>query len=143
MRDGEVPPSGVERRARGLVRVPFVHRCELAFDDGRRLSAFFVNINVLGGYIADDLDPDAMRGNPARGILGQLGQRVAARFRVAGIAEEIAVSGTVIWVNSRQNHPVHSLPPGFGLRFENVTPEAQAMLTAVIDDYVSRHPNAR
>jgi hypothetical protein len=33
---------------------------------------------------------------------------------------------------------VHSLPPGFGLRFDEVAPEVRARLEAVIADYLSR-----
>ena len=47
----------VERRNNGLLRVPFIRRCALAFDDGTSSSTFTVNINVLGAYVARDQMP--------------------------------------------------------------------------------------
>src|SRR6185503_3827081 len=47
----------VERRNNGLLRVPFIRRCALAFDDGTSASTFTVNINVLGAYVARDQMP--------------------------------------------------------------------------------------
>ena len=56
-------PSGgrPERPVRGMLRVPFVRRCALTFSKGRTESAFIVNINVLGAYIAMDELPDLAR----------------------------------------------------------------------------------
>ena len=47
----------VERRNNGLLRVPFIRRCAVAFDDGTSVSTFTVNINVLGAYVARDQMP--------------------------------------------------------------------------------------
>ena len=39
------------RRSSGLLRVPFVRRCALAFADGRQGGALIVNINTVGAYV--------------------------------------------------------------------------------------------
>ena len=46
-----------ERPVRGMLRVPFMRRCALAFSRGASASTFTVNINVLGAYIAMDQMP--------------------------------------------------------------------------------------
>ncbi len=131
---GSVAPANpwnsgsVERRVNGLLRVPFVQRCVLDFDDGSRDDeAFLVNINVLGAYVARDQLPD-------------LGQGVCCRFAVPGNERPLDLIGVVAWINARQQHPVHSLPPGFGLKFKDLTVEQRHRIEQVIEDYVARQP---
>ena len=47
----------------------------------------------------------------------KVGQTLRLRFTVPGNVIESEAIGAVVWVNPRQGHPVHSLPPGFGIRF--------------------------
>lgn len=116
-----------ERRGSGLLRVPFVRRCSLTFDDGTSGTAFLVNINVLGAYVAkDELPP--------------LGQAMSCRFAIPGNDQEVALDGVVAWVNPRQQHPVHSLPPGFGLKFRQISALDRRRIEDVIQDYVTKHP---
>ncbi len=35
------------------------------------------------------------------------------------------VDATVVWINARQQHPVHSLPRGYGVEFRNITADAK------------------
>lgn len=116
-----------ERRGSGLLRVPFVRRCALRFNDGREAEAFLVNINILGAYVA-------------HADLPHLGEAVCCRFAVPGNETQIELHGVVAWVNPRQPHPVHSLPPGFGLRFREVPPDSRRRIEQVIEDYDARHP---
>jgi Tfp pilus assembly protein PilZ len=121
-------PSTFERRVNGLLRVPFVHRCALEFDDGRRDDeAFLVNINVLGAYVARDLLP-------------RLGQEVSCCFAVPGNEQRVTLAGVVAWLNPRQQHPVHSLPPGFGLKFRDISGLERRRIEQVIEDYLDRQP---
>jgi hypothetical protein len=46
----------------------------------------------------------------------------------------------VTWLNPRQQHPVHSLPPGFGVKFDELSPEDRRCIEGVIDDYARRNP---
>lgn len=121
-----------DRRSSGLMRVPFVQRSTLAFEDGRSLSGFIVNINVLGAYVSAD-----------EGSYPTLGERVTCRFRIPGNERELAILSTVAWVNPHQQHPVHSLPPGFGIKFEDLDLENRMRIERVIQDYLTRHPHAR
>jgi hypothetical protein len=158
------PPQSprTERRSSGLLRVPFIRRCSLNFDDGRTSSAFIVNINVLGAYVARDDIPQAAPApkvgarrdkvpaaegravTPAPGEpMPELGQLVHCRFQLPEQACDVAVDGIVSWLNPRQQHPVHSLPPGFGIKFQGLSPDAQTCIRELVEEYLSRHPQAR
>jgi Tfp pilus assembly protein PilZ len=120
-----------DRRASGLIRVPFVRRCVLDVQGAEASStAFLVNINVLGGYVARD-------------DLPTLGSRLTCRFQVPDSELEVLVSGVVAWLNPKQQHPVHSLPPGFGIKFERLTEEARQRIERIVLDHISRHPDTR
>jgi Tfp pilus assembly protein PilZ len=114
-----------------MLRVPFVRRCALTFDDGRSASAFTVNINVIGAYLAVDQDQ-----------MPRLGAAVTCRFLAPGKATELTLRGTVTWINPAQQHPVHSLPPGIGVKLSSLTPEDRRCIEDVVDDYVARNPQA-
>lgn len=122
----EQPPP----RKAALLRVPFVRRCALVFDDGAAATAFLVNINVLGVYIAHDEMP-------------RMGQGVRVQFSFPDSERELALDGAVAWLNPRQQHPVHSLPPGFGVQFLEVPAEDARRIERVITDYKTRHPTGR
>lgn len=116
----------MNHRAHPFQRVPLVRRCQLTFEDGRAESAFLVNLSVVGAYVAlDDAPP--------------LGARLNCRFSIPGNSRELQADGVVVWLNPRQQHPVHSLPPGIGLRFEQVSDGDRSR----IEQFVSEHPAGR
>lgn len=127
---GPQDTDAAPRRSSGLLRVPFIRRCDLARPDGSSFSAFIVNINVLGAYVARDEQPP-------------LGEPLACRFRMPGNEREIALGAVVAWVNPRQQHPVHSLPPGFGLKFLELTPADRRRIEDFVEDYAARPGTAR
>lgn len=120
----------LDRREGSLVRIPFVRRCFLRGADGAEREAFLVNLNVQGAYVADDLPLEP-------------GTRLACRFRLPGSELDLELEGSVAWVNARQQHPVHSLPRGFGLRFEAPPPAAVARIEGLIREYLARQRRAR
>ena len=120
-----VPKNDEKRRAGGSIRVPFVRRCRVEYDGGGGDSAFIVNINVLGAYVAFDEMPP-------------LGREVLCRFQVPGRENEVRIDGVVAWTNPRQEHPVHSLPPGFGVAFRSLSDEARGRIEEVVFDYLER-----
>ena len=118
------------------VRVPFVRRCRLEYDDGRSGTAFLVNINENGAYVArDDLRPAG-----AAEALPAAGATLRCIFRLPGRDRDVAVSAVVTWVNPRQQHPVHGLPPGFGLGFRAMAGADREAITSLVGDYLARHP---
>jgi hypothetical protein len=126
----------VERERRQAGRVPLVRRCQLLLDDGRTLPALLVNINLAGAYVArDDLS-----GAPAVEFEGvvTVGRRLTCRVRLPEREEALELGGIVSWVNARQPHPVHSLPPGFGLTFERVDAQAAAAIERVMAEAARR-----
>jgi Tfp pilus assembly protein PilZ len=120
-----VPRSDIKRRAGGAIRVPFVRRCHLDYTGGGTDSAFIVNINALGAYVAHDVMPP-------------LGQTVGLRFTLPGSERELVLDGIVAWTNPQQEHPVHSLPPGFGVAFRNLAEDARARIEKIVFDYLAR-----
>jgi len=114
-----------KRRAGGAIRVPFVRRCQLDYPGGKSESAFIVNINVLGAYVANDVMPP-------------LGRPVVFRFHVPGSEREVVADGLVAWTNPQQEHPVHSLPAGFGVAFRGLSAEARERIEQVVMDYLER-----
>lgn len=119
------PPGGPERKS--LLRVPFVRRCQIEFSDGKTRSAFIANINEYGAYLADDEMP-------------AVGQGMAMRFRTPGSEGEVTATGVVAWLNTRQQHAVHSLPPGYGVRFDPLREPARARVLGVVKAYLKHHP---
>jgi len=114
-----------KRRAGGAIRVPFVRRCQLDYGDGQSDSAFIVNINALGAYVAHETMPP-------------LGRTVVFRFQVPGSEREVVTDGVVAWTNPQQEHPVHSLPPGFGVAFRGISEEARGRIEQIVVDYLAR-----
>jgi hypothetical protein len=119
-----------DRRSSSFIRIPFIRRCMLDFGAGRSNFAFLVNLNVLGAYVAQDEQP-------------VLGEELVCRFALPGNEREVVADSVVAWINTRQQHPVHSLPPGFGLKFVGMTAEDRGRIEDVIIDYVTRHPRPR
>jgi Tfp pilus assembly protein PilZ len=113
-----------------MLRVPFVRLCALSFADGREQAAFIVNINVLGAYLAWD--------EPA-----SVGEGLVLRFGTPGNAIGLEIRSATAWVNPRQQHRVHSLPPGFGVRFLDLPDEARRRIERIVEEYVARHPQHR
>ena len=117
--------DGEKRRAGGAIRVPFVRRCQLDYAGGQSDSAFIVNINVLGAYVESEKMP-------------ALGRAVVCRFQIPGNELELVTHGVVAWTNPQQEHPVHSLPPGFGVAFRNLSPDVRARIEQIVADYLAR-----
>jgi len=142
-----VATSALQQKMRE-VRVPFVRRCRLEFGDGRTGTAFLVNINVNGAYVArDDLRTG---GGPARAgaeapaaDLPRLHETVRCVFQLPGRERDLIVGAVVSWVNQRQQHPVHGLPPGFGLSFQSLSKPDRDAIAWLVDDYLARHPAPR
>jgi hypothetical protein len=94
-------------------------------DSGPERTAFLVNISVLGAYVAEDAQPP-------------LGARGQCRFHFPGNALEVSLPCIVAWVNPKQQHPIHSLPPGYGLKFVDLTKESVVRIEAFVAEQVGR-----
>jgi hypothetical protein len=131
--------TGPDRRHPNPPRIPFVRRCWLGLPDGTAVSAFTVNISAVGAYLTRaDFAPARAGAPPPADELPQVGQSVVCRFTLPDSETELVVQGTVTWLNSRQQHPVHSLPPGFGLRFEDLSHEVRDRIDAAVAAYLER-----
>jgi Tfp pilus assembly protein PilZ len=95
------------------------------FEEGATISAFIVNINNQGAYVALDEMP-------------RLGHKVVCRFRLPETEQELTIDGVVAWTNPRQQHPVHSLPPGFGVGFRGLTEENRSRIESIVREYLMR-----
>lgn len=126
MTEGE----GDARRTQSSQRVALVRKCQLTLEDGRASTAFLVNLSVVGAYLAlDDAPP--------------LGTRLSCRFSFPGNSREVQADGVVVWLNPRQQHPVHSLPPGIGLRFEQISETDRSRIETFVKDHLPRRTGPR
>ena len=96
------------------------------FSDGQERRVFIANINEYGAYLADELMPDP-------------GQGITLRFRLPDSETEVEARGAVAWLNPKQQHPVHSLPAGYGLRFDPLKEPLFSFVLSVVDAYLARH----
>lgn len=138
---GTAGANAVQSKTRE-VRVPFVRRCRLEFEDGRTGTAFLVNINVNGAYVArDDLrtGAGAVKADAPADDLPWLGQPLRCIFQLPGRDRDVTVDAVVSWVNQRQQHPIHGLPPGFGLSFRLLNPPDREAIASLVDAYLERH----
>jgi Tfp pilus assembly protein PilZ len=71
-----------------------------------------------------------------------LGRKVVFRFQVPGNEREVVVNGVVAWTNPQQEHPVHSLPPGFGVAFRGLSDDARSRIEQIVVDYLARQSGA-
>jgi hypothetical protein len=113
-------------KVRTPFRVPFVNRCSIEFSDGQRRSVFTADINEYGAYIADDVMPRA-------------GQGMSLRMKSPGSETEIEATGAVAWLNPKQQHPVHSFPPGYGVKFDPLREAFRLAVDAAVRKYLKRH----
>jgi Tfp pilus assembly protein PilZ len=67
-----------------------------------------------------------------------LGRTVVCRFQVPGNELDVVADGVVAWTNPQQEHPVHSLPPGFGVAFRNLSAEVRTRIEQIVADYLAR-----
>ena len=119
-------PKPAKPARRSPFRVPFVRKCAIAFSDGKRREVFMANINEYGAYMADEEMPEP-------------GQGFTLRFRLPSSETEVEASGAVAWTNPLQQHPVHSLPPGYGLQFDPIKDPLLSFVLGVVDEYLKRH----
>ena len=117
--------SDEKRRAGGAIRVPFVRRCQIDYTGGQSDSAFIVNINLLGAYVANDVMP-------------ALGRTLVFRFHVPGSERPVVTDAVVAWTNPEQEHAVHSLPPGFGVAFRSLSEDTRTRIEQIVFDYLAR-----
>jgi hypothetical protein len=72
-----------------------------------------------------------------------VGRVVVFRFQVPDADQEVVADGVVAWTNPRMQHPVHSLPPGFGISFRGLSDEARARIEAIVRAYLMRELRRR
>ena len=108
------------------LRVPFVRRCTLTFREQEYVS-LLIDLSVAGVYVQTE----------AR--LGE-GDEAVLKFRVPGNDRLLEIDTVVVYVNREQKHPVHSLPPGAGLRFRNLSVEDSKLVVGAILAYCRSNP---
>lgn len=60
------------------------------------------------------------------------------RFQVPGSEREAKKERVVAWTNPQQEHPVHSMPPGFGVAFRGLSDDARARIEQLVADHLAR-----
>ena len=108
------------------LRIPFIRRCCLLRSRVEH-DGLMLDLSLKGAYVATELLPTK-------------DESLKVRFHVPGNDRLLSVSAVVAWVNRHQAHPVHSLPPGFGLYFLDPSPEDSVIITRAIQDYCRSNP---
>ncbi|MFQ5792997.1 MAG: PilZ domain-containing protein [Acidobacteriota bacterium] len=122
--DEEAGPAGGNRPP--SVRIPFVRSCGLGRGE-EELPGLLLDLSLKGVYVKTDTLPGK-------------GEILEVAFRVPGNDRQLRLSGLVVWVNREQSHPVHGLPPGFGLRFLALSPEDAVLIQSTIEAYCQSNP---
>ncbi len=119
----KVVPMGVGAKApySGHVRVPYVHSCELVWGDAL-VSGVVCNLSGMGVYVT--LEP-----------LPEVGDHVTIAFLLPGDLQLFQCNATVTWQNPEQPQKVDSLPPGCGVRFDELSPEEAGRIERVVLEY--------
>jgi len=117
-----MPPSG-------KARIPFVSPCVFFSESGESRGSL-CNLSTLGAYATFERIPE-------KGELGRL------RFGVPGLAGDFEVDAVVAWVNPDQPKRMLALPTGCGLRFENLSPIDEAIVTTVVEGYLGKDASER
>jgi Tfp pilus assembly protein PilZ len=108
------------------LRIPFIRRCQINLTRGEQ-SGLMMDLSLAGAYVE------------CKDLLAVRDSTILS-FKVPGNDRTLRLPAVVIWVNSTQVHPVHSLPPGCGLRFLEVKDPDQALISRTILDYCLRNP---
>jgi hypothetical protein len=86
-----------------------------------------LDLSLNGAYVTSDALPAE-------------GESIKVSFRVPGNDRILSMSAVVAWLNPHQAHPVHSLPPGFGLCFLDPSREEAFLISKTIQDYCRSNP---
>jgi hypothetical protein len=108
------------------LRIPFIRRCSLLRSHVEQ-DGMILDLSLNGAYITSDALPKE-------------GESIKVSFSVPGNDRILSMSAVVAWLNPHQAHPVHSLPPGFGLCFLDPAREDAFLITKTIQDYCRSNP---
>ncbi len=108
------------------LRIPFVRRCTLK-TNSKSWDGMLLDLSLKGVYVASD-------------HLLSVNDSLVLSFGVPGNILQLNLPGTVVWVQEQQTHPVHGLPPGFGVSFERMEVEDVRMIARAIQQYCLSNP---
>jgi hypothetical protein len=120
LRQGAIP------RIPRTLRIPFVRRCTLV-GAASEMEGMVLDLSLNGAYVRSGPSP-------------RDGESLEVCFRVPGNDREIRIRSLVAWINLQQSHPVHSLPPGFGLSFLDTAPADARLIAETIHAYCNSNP---
>lgn len=86
-----------------------------------------LDLSLSGAYVNAD-------------VLPREGETLEVCFRVPGNDRLLRLRAVVAWLNPHQAHPVHSLPPGFGLCFVDSPPADRRLIALAIESYLRANP---
>jgi hypothetical protein len=118
--------QGVAPRIPRTLRIPFVRRCVL-IGTASETEGMVLDLSLNGAYVRSERSP-------------RDGESLELCFRVPGNDRELRIRSLVAWINHQQSHPVHSLPPGFGLSFLDTSPTDARLIAVTIHAYCSANP---
>jgi len=110
------------------LRIPFVAPCVVATAGGVARGNV-CNLSAQGVYVHAEPIPES-------------GDSVILSFRLPGLAEAFERAAVVTWRNPEGPSRVRALPPGFGLRFANLSTTDRSRLRQLVDEYARLLPHS-
>lgn len=108
------------------LRIPFVAPCQLTTSAGVARGNV-CNLSAHGLYVSAAAVPVT-------------GEALIVSFRLPGVSERFERAALVTWRNPEGPDRVRALPPGFGLRFANLTDADRDLLHRLVDQFSNRLP---
>lgn len=117
-RKGFAPPDAL--------RIPFVRRCTIQFPP-QQFQAMSLDISLKGMFIATPELPD-------------IATDLTIAFKVPSNIRTLEIPARVAWLQTKQTHPIHGLPLGFGLFFTKLALEDVRLIARTIQSYCQSNP---
>lgn len=111
------------------LRIPFVAPCQLTTSEGIARGSV-CNLSAHGVYVSAETIPGT-------------GDAVIVSFRLPGVVERFERAAVVTWRNPEGPDRVRALPPGFGLRFANLSEDDRVFLHRLVNQFSSGLPQPR
>jgi len=120
------PLIGLAQPTTGRVRIPYVAPCTLVGGFGISQGST-CNLSSHGIYAAVDRIPD-------------VGETLEVSVRLPGRKDPFSISGTVTWQNLDRPDRRHALPPGCGIRFDDLSLQDEQDLSELVNEYLASLP---
>jgi Tfp pilus assembly protein PilZ len=107
----------------GVTRIPYVQPC-LMVGEQSAWEGVLCNLSVSGAYVTVDPIPPQ-------------GERIRLLFKAPRALDLVEAQCEVVWANPEEPCRAENLPPGCGVRFDDMTTSAREQIAQLIREYES------